>query len=70
LGGEQHTVDDGADDLVNLAILRRAGAGEALRCGRQERLCLEGRALERRSAQRPADAAVGRTTISNGFNGI
>lgn len=70
MGGAIHTVDDGTDDLVDLAILGGAGAGEALRCGRKERLCLESRALERRSAQRPGDAAVGRIAISIELNGI
>lgn len=69
--GGGHTVDDGTNDLVDLAILTRLGAGEALGDGGGERLDgLSSRATERGSAQASGNTAVGGKVISNGVNGI
>ena len=60
------TIDDGTDDLVNLAITGGVGAGEPLAQGRSERgldwlegALKGGRTAESRSPQRPGDAATG-----------
>ena len=71
-GGEGggHTVDDGTDDLVDLAIvLAGLGAGEALDGG-GERPDGRGSRAERRSAEGPGNTAVGGKVISIGVNGI
>ena len=71
-GGEGggRTVDDGTDDLVDLAIvLAGLGAGEALDGG-GERPDGRGSRAERRSAEGPGNTAVGGKVISIGVNGI
>jgi hypothetical protein len=65
-----HTVDDGTNDLVDLAIvLAGLGAGEALDGGGKRPDGLGSRA-ERRGAKRPGNTAVGGKVISIGVNGI
>ena len=69
-GGGGHTVDDGTDDLVDLAIvLAGLGAGEALDGGGERPDGGSSRA-ERRSAEGPGNTAVGGKVISMGVNGI
>jgi hypothetical protein len=65
-----HTVDDGTNDLVDLAIvLAGLGAGEALDGGGERPDGLGSRA-ERRSAKGPGNTAVGGKVISIGVNCI
>jgi len=71
-GGEGggRTVDDGTNDLVDLAIvLAGLGAGEALDGGGERPDGGSSRA-ERRSAEGPGNTAVGGKVISIGVNGI
>lgn len=67
LGGKRfsRTIDDGTDDLVDLAILSSVGAGESLAQSRSEgrlegleRALKSSWAAECRSSQRPGDAAI------------
>jgi hypothetical protein len=68
--GDGHTVDDGTNDLVDLAIiLAGLSAGEALDGG-GERPDGRGSRAERRSAEGPGNTAVGGKVISIGVNGI
>lgn len=65
-----HTIDDGTDNLMNLAILGRLSRGESLGDGRSESLRLEGALVggsaESRGAQRPGDAAIKRCQYTSG----